>query len=50
MSQYELHTTFHSLPCKYIASIWSIDSMVHRILFIESVFFYKYKKKTSFNV
>ena len=34
-----LHTTFHSLQCKYIGSIWSINSVVHIIQFLESVFF-----------
>ena len=36
---------------KYIGSIWSINSVVHRIQFLESVFLYcKYKKKQIYSM
>ena len=32
-----MRNTFHSLLCKYIGSIWSINSLAHTIQFIESL-------------
>ena len=37
-----IHTAFHSLPCKQIGSIWSINSLANIILFIVSTCFFLY--------